>query len=126
MKITAVNAHQLVNHCNNLATFAGIDYPVNFYEGLKIYEKLNRLEKKANRLATWSCNTGNDTDKQDEAILKAVKKLLPNLKTVFINGDPRGYSLKIKEDEAKELQQSGLNIYMDWGGYGILAPDFNN
>jgi hypothetical protein len=52
-----------------------------------------------------------------ENIEKAVKKLLPGVEGFFINGDPRGYSLKIKEKIYPELHQ-------DWGGYGILAPEF--
>ena len=50
-----------------------------------------------------------------------------------INGDPRGYSLKIKEeqnrifvnsDDGKNHDQKVIN-YTDWGGYGILAPEFD-
>jgi hypothetical protein len=121
MKITSEKAAQFTQHCRNLATLAGFNYPENFYEGLKIYEKLNRLERKCNRLQTWNCNTGEDTTKQDEQILKAVQKLLPNVQGIFINGDPRGYSIKIKESEVKSLP---VSLYTDWGGYGILAPEF--
>jgi len=39
-------------------------------------------------------------------------------KAVFINGDPRGYALKIKDEFVRE---NNLTIYQDWGGYGILA-----
>ena len=37
---------------------------------------------------------------------------------VGINGDARGYSLKIASEFAKDLR-----IERDLGGYGILAPD---
>jgi len=81
---------------------------------------INCLEQKAHRLNERECNGGNfSADKQHEAILQKVRELLPNAKTVFINGDPRGYALKLKEAEAKEL-----GIYQDWGGYGILSPEF--
>lgn len=40
---------------------------------------------------------------------------------IFINRDPRGYALKLSEKFARDKQ-----IYKDWGGYGILAPDFSN
>ena len=40
---------------------------------------------------------------------------------IFLNGDPRGYALKIKDDF---IRDNKVNIYKDWGGYGIFAPDF--
>jgi hypothetical protein len=40
---------------------------------------------------------------------------------MFINRDPRGYSLKIDDEYCREHK---LNIHQDWGGYGIIAPDF--
>lgn len=45
------------------------------------------------------------------------KALVP----VFLNRDPRGYSLKIPDEYVSEHE---LDIHRDWGGYGILAPDF--
>lgn len=41
---------------------------------------------------------------------------------VFLNQDPRGYALKIKDNY---VRLHGLNIYKDWGGYGIIAPEIN-
>ena len=38
---------------------------------------------------------------------------------MFINRDPRGYALKLTEEFSKDKR-----IYKDWGGYGIIAPDF--
>ena len=128
MKISTNNIHQFIKHCESLSKLAGIDSTDRgslhaYFEGVKIYEKLNRLERKANRIATDECNGDLSTDEANdkhEKIEKTVKKLLPNVETFFINGDPRGYSLKIKEEEAKKLQ-----IHSDWGGYGILAPEFS-
>ena len=40
---------------------------------------------------------------------------------VFVNGDPRGYALKIDDSYVKKFN---LKIERDWGGYGIIAPDF--
>lgn len=37
---------------------------------------------------------------------------------LIINGDPRGYALKIEPEHAGDLIK-------DWGGYGIVAPDKN-
>ena len=53
-----------------------------------------------------------------------VSELLPNLpkEAIKINTDPRGYALKIEDSYVKEQK---LDIHRDWGGYGILAPDFS-
>ena len=39
---------------------------------------------------------------------------------LFVNGDARGYALKIMDSYVMERR---LDIYKDWGGYGIIAPD---
>jgi len=118
--IKAVNAPSFVRHLETLSKLAGVDYPYPF----DIYEKLCRIENKANRTATKDCNgelSEEQVIKADELTRKAVTKLLPNLNPQdwFINGDPRGYTLKIREEKAQEL-----NMWTDWGGYGILAPEF--
>jgi len=41
---------------------------------------------------------------------------------VFHNYDARGYALKI---EFEDTDKRRYEIYRDWGGYGIIAPDFN-
>jgi hypothetical protein len=58
---------------------------------------------------------------------------------LFVNRDPRGCALKLssewtKEYNAREYSEAGKArhrnrrnpqpIYTDWGGYGLLAPDF--
>ena len=50
--------------------------------------------------------------------MSKVKKIL-NTNEVFLNGDPRGYALKLCDQFSKDKI-----IYKDWGGYGIIAPDF--
>lgn len=43
----------------------------------------------------------------------------------FVNGDPRGYALKLDPDRhpnAKALIESA-RLHRDWGGYGILSPE---
>ena len=94
-------------------------------------KKLRRLELQATRLTEDQCNTGADHEEKLSSILVKVKGLLlPATPTedyklydaIFINGDPRGYALKIDDDYMRELD---LVLHKDWGGYGILAPDFN-
>jgi hypothetical protein len=41
---------------------------------------------------------------------------------IFINRDPRGYALKI--DDAW-MRETNAALHTDWGGYGIIAPEFN-
>jgi hypothetical protein len=113
-------------------------------DNVKLCKKLLRLERQAHHAATCLCNTNTldrlelnwpaDKDihqateeEQDaffEKILIKVNKIL-NFKTqgipVFINHDPRGYALKIKSEYVKK---TNMKIHQDWGGFGIIAPDF--
>ena len=104
---------------------------------IALCKRLRRLENKAHQLALDYCNGTNDvnTDNWDAKcapILASVRKVL-GIKNqypmspddswpIFLNGDARGYALKIHDSYVSE---HSLDIYKDWGGYGILAPDFN-
>ncbi len=117
-------------------------------DNIKLCKKLYSLEVKAHHAATCLCNTntlnllelnrftGYDVkqateEEQDaffEAILDKVDKILKFREKnipVFINRDPRGYALKIQFDFATQLASKGFRVYQDWGGYGILAPEFD-
>jgi len=120
---------QIIQHGENLnAIFnTGLD-------PLVLCKKLRRLENKANQIAVHYCNgTGGinseNWEEKCKPILDAVNKILfaysynvVKAQSIFINGDARGYSLKIKDSYVREKK---LNIYRDMGGYGILAPEFN-
>jgi len=89
-------------------------------------KKLRILEGKAGRAAVDYCN-GDTTMEQweqfTEKMLDKVDNLLQFRKTgtpVFVNGDPRGYALKIKSEWMHETR---AQLHRDWGGYGIIAPD---
>ena len=93
-------------------------------DAIKLCKKLFRLERKANNLATDYCNGIINTDEWPELtrpILKKVNDILGN-KTVpiFINGDARGYALKIEDSY---VRKHGLYIQRDMGGHGLIAPD---
>lgn len=110
---------------------------------VKLCKTLRRLELKANHAATCLLNTntlhlielnrftGYDVKQATEAeqnkffdkIIKSVTKTLGDKAKdiIFINFDARGYSLKIKSEYIK---QNNISITQDWGGYGIIAPDF--
>jgi hypothetical protein len=91
-------------------------------DGIKLYRQLRRIEKRARDLALKQCNVGISDemlDHQHELIHNAVAKVLGKLpKGFFINGDPRGCALKL------EPKSVNLTLHEDWGGYQILAPEF--
>lgn len=110
-------------------------------EPVKLCKRLRTLEAKAQKLAMDYCNGENGVNADNfEAlatpIMEQVYKLLNNgiyrddrphqrKVPIFLNGDVRGYALKINDAYVKTLELQGKPIYKDWGGYGILAPDFN-
>jgi hypothetical protein len=96
---------------------------------VELCKKLRRLENDGNRLALRLCNGPefpggyDEVDKITDRILYRLDSILGFRELgipVFINRDPRGYALKIDSDMVKGF---GLQIYQDWGGYGIIAPD---
>lgn len=136
MKIEARNAYTYIQHIKLLAYLSGKEEAADLLRyaysttGEEIYAKLRRIEASANRAAVLSCNgdlTPEQEEKQDERTRKQVEDLLPRLSQyggLMINGDPRGYTLKIYSEKVEALKATGLSIYTDFGGYGILAPDF--
>jgi hypothetical protein len=89
-------------------------------------KRVHRLEGEAHRLAKRACNEdlGEEfIEKKEKSILKRLDVIL-NFRAqnipVFLNGDPRGYALKIDDEYVRE---HNLDIHRDWGGYGIIAPE---
>ena len=66
-------------------------------DSIKLCKMLFRLESKAHQLATDFCN--GDINQ--------------------IEWDEKGYALKIDDKYIRDK-----TIHRDWGGYGIIAPDF--
>jgi hemoglobin-like flavoprotein len=100
-------------------------------EPIALCKKLHRLESKAHRQATDYCNGAIQTDEWEEvskSMLDKVDKIL-NFREkcipVFFNADARGYSLKIDSDYMLAYERN-TGFYQDWGGYGIIAPDFSD
>lgn len=118
-KIKAINALSYVRQLealNKMLKDSPGPYPFS------VLSDLFRLEQKAHRITVLQCN-GESTpmqDKQLETIKNKVRAMFkPEFANAFfINGDPRGYALKIRETEARKV-----GLYLDWGGYGILAPE---
>ena len=143
MKIEARNAYAYIQHIKLLAYLSGKEEPQDLRNyaysvtGEEICTKLRRLEARAHRLAELECNgemSEEKAEKQAAAIEKQVRNLLPRLahydnngvkSNFFINGDPRGYALKMHEKAAGMLEGiTGKRPYTDWGGYVILCPEF--
>lgn len=122
MKVT-IQSHNIINaarHIQLLGEIFGKDVP-NPYE---TYEILLKAEREANRRMCKECNepiSEEDSEKWSENFLKRLTKRLGVEKMpdgFFVNGDPRGYSLKMKEGTFQK------GFWIDFGGYGILAPEF--
>lgn len=90
--------------------------------------RLCTLERTLHRHAELACSVPlSDTQerhherKSDQAI-EEIETMMPKLAgKVFVNGDPRGWALKI-DDAHKDLINDS-RIARDWGGYGLLSPD---
>ena len=118
---------QLERHYSTLAKLAANCGVIN-PDGKKLSLKLLKLEAQAHKLSTDYCNGviqmeqwDNDTDMLLEDIQNLFNR---NLKGLFINGDARGYAIKIK-DEVVRSEYSEIGMHTDWGGYGILSPEIN-
>lgn len=108
---------------------------------ITLCKKLRRIETTAHRGATDYCNgelTSDGWDRLSSRMLARVGGLLGldaaglQMAHVFINGDARGYALKLDSDgdwfkdwQANRYKTQQPPLYTDWGGYGILAPDLN-
>lgn len=90
-------------------------------------KSVHRLEVEAHRLAEDQCNRQlpeGYVEKKEASILRRLDKILGFSAAgipVFLNGDPRGYALKI---ESEYVHAHGLDIHRDMGGYGIICPEY--
>tara|TARA_R100001163_G_C4965208_1_gene127391 strand:- start:14 stop:385 length:372 start_codon:yes stop_codon:yes gene_type:complete len=112
-----IMAQRIKKHGDNLKAIFNLDI-----DSIKLCKQLFRLENKAHQLATDYCNGDfkGDITKESEKILSKVARILnTNTCNMFLNTDARGYALKFFEDFSKNKP-----IHKDWGGYGIIAPDF--
>lgn len=95
-------------------------------DGKKLSLKLLKMERIAHKAAEDYCNGDIDEKALDEILLpisEGVKGLFGNnLMGFFINTDPRGYALKIKDSTLRE-EYADIGLQRDWGGYGLLSPE---
>ena len=89
------------------------------------YEILLTAERKANQKACQYCNGEISSEEWEKWGEKFVKNLAAKLgldempSGFFLNGDPRGYALKMEEGTFPD------GLMRDFGGYGILGADFS-
>lgn len=121
MSRKSVNRTFIVKHFSNLALILD-----KTPEEISIhYTELKNIESLGHKQAENYCNGIIDSDgweKVTERIKNRLAKILPEkiLKNVKLNGDPRGYFLKL-DDEF--MRQENIELYRDWGGYGIFCPE---
>ena len=118
---------RFTKHCQQLEALGAKD-------GVIAYNQLRKFEINAHKLAENGCNFGvEESARREYKITKEVEKVFGGKLPMgfFINGDPRGYALKIKEeqnrifvnsDDGKNHDKYVIN-HRDFGGYGILAPN---
>jgi hypothetical protein len=99
-------------------------------EGKKLSLKLWKLEQQAHKAATDYCNGDRFTEKEDEwgnfteEVKAEVEKLFGcPVPGFFVNGDARGYALKIDDEKVRTFYPPTIDFHRDWGGYGILSPE---
>jgi len=111
---------------NHLKALANL-FIVTEAEANRMFGQLRRAECKLSRLFNVACER-NLTPLEEITINKTkrqVKFITDNVKGLYFNSDPRGYSIKIDNSVNRKLRNKGVNLHSDWGEYGILAPDFN-
>lgn len=97
-------------------------------DGKKLSSKLLKIEREANKAATDYCNGVIDSERW-EAMQDGFKWMLyklfttQNIPGLLINGDARGYALKIDDEKVRSYYPSEIGFYRDMGGYGILSPE---
>lgn len=113
-------------HSHGLDLIRLFDLPSDT-DPISLCKKLKRIETKLHRLNEGYCNGDVDTiewenvkDRQLDNIDKVLGFRASNI-PVFINGDPRGYAIKIDDEY---MRSRDISFYRDMGGYGIIAPDF--
>ena len=123
-----------LNHCLALARLARVRGPAvsRIAAGAELWGKLRKWEARGARLALRRCNgpefREGEVEREKARIIAGVLGVLgrDRLPGLFVNGDPRGYALKVSRDVRSVWATGGAfsGLHQDWGHYGVLAPDF--
>jgi hypothetical protein len=128
-KSTATAARRAAHH----RALASLHATPSKADGLKMWRALRRLERIANDAATAQCNGETyrtqpfREDSEWEAFKGQIKATAKHIfggtlpKGFFVNGDPRGYALKINPERG----DVPAGLHQDFGGYGCLAAEID-
>ncbi len=116
MKIESANARSYLRHLDALERLTGRS------DTVAVYRRCRRLEAHLNRLAVALCNGDINQETWGTAGQKPLKELSDLFKgfIVHINGDPRGYTIKVSIPAGKLLE----NTPTDWGGDFCPGQEF--
>jgi hypothetical protein len=95
--------------------------------GLDLYKRLRRYELKSERAVEKLCSEemNEEMTKYYEGVVKRshkrVKEILGHGPEIMVTYDPCGYVFKIDDEIVRALD---IDIEKDWGGYGLIAPEF--
>lgn len=121
----AIYRNELDRHYATLVRLA-VKLGVSDPNGKKLSLALWKLEQLAHKGAEDLCNGIIEQDqweKLSEDVTAKVQSLFSGrLEGFFVNGDPRGYALKIDDSVVRE-KYADINLHRDMGGYGILSPE---
>lgn len=89
------------------------------------FSRLKEIEKEGHAMAEAYCNGTIDSDEYDKEERRMMREIgtltLASDGIIHLNGDPRGYFLKINNEWIREnCRDFG---HKDWGGYGIVCPE---
>ena len=120
-------AENILQHGFKLRRTFGLSYGVN---PVALCKQLHRIEARVHRQAEDECNGVSElSEAQSEARDKRTLDALDHILgfrakgiPVFLNGDPRGYALKVEAEYC--MTHPEIELPQDWGGYGIICPEF--
>lgn len=88
--------------------------------------ELAEIEREGHQLAEQYCNgdvSASEHSILENRLIRRVQRLVGDFEALHFNSDPRGHFLKIEDGYMRtQAQDSGLET--DWGGYGILVPEW--
>lgn len=123
-----------LNHCLALARLARVRGPVvdRIARGAELWRALRKWEARGARLAMRLCNgpefKEGEVEREKARIIAGALGVLglSRLPGMFVNGDPRGYALKVSGDVRGSWPGTGIHAgaLRDWGGDVVLAPEF--
>lgn len=122
MKVS-IQTHNIINAARHIQLL-GEMFGVGCINPYATFEILLKAEREAHRQTTKECNEHVSDEDSEKWSVNFVARLTKKLGVermplgFFINYDPRGYALKMKENTFPQ------GLWTDFGGYGILAPEF--